>query len=236
MVLTRDDMLRELELLPVWRTKYIEPVQGQAIEAKSAIVQQEVALVESTQIPVVEDVAVPAVEAEISVVIPTAETLNAEVSEAMGDACVVCPLHSLTQRAEAASVPFLLVGFSPDMPTIHLAELYAGEQGELLSNMLAAIKFKLVADDFIAFNQRQVQQATLMLVLGELAAQSLLASKAPIDELRGKVHVAQGVSVVVTYQPTHLLQYPKDKAKAWQDLLLAKKVWADLQSLTLPSS
>jgi uracil-DNA glycosylase len=30
--------------------------------------------------------------------------------------------------------------------------------------------------------------------------------------------------VVLTYHPEHLLKQPKDKAKAWQDLLLARSL------------
>lgn len=241
MALTRDDMLRELELLPVWQAKYVEPLQTKAIKATPEAEQQEVVLqllelVVPAQVSSTEAEPVPAVETEGLMTMPASVPLNDALPKVVDNACVVCPLASLTQQVEATSVHFLLMGFSPNMPTIRSAELYAEQQGELLNNMLAAIKFKLAADNFTPFNQRQTQSSTLLLVLGEPAAQSLLVSEASIDELRGRVHVVQGVSVVVTYQPTHLLQHPKDKAKAWQDLLLAKKVWADLQSSISPSS
>lgn len=236
MALTRDDMLRELELLPVWRAKYVEPLQTKVIEAIPEASLQEVELRAPAQISLVEDELVPALEVEVSATIPVGVSLNDVLPKTVGDACVVCPLVSLAQHVETEPAQFLLMSFSPNKPTIRSAELYAGEQGELLNNMLAAIKFKLAEDGFTSFNQSQAQKSTLVLVLGESSAQSLLASEASIDELRGRVHLVQGVSVVVTYQPTHLLQHPKDKAKAWQDLLLAKKVWADLQSLILPSS
>jgi hypothetical protein len=244
MALTRDDMLRELELLPVWRAKYIEPsvsaepFNTKLAEAATEISSQKIALVENTQphvSPVAEmEVQVSAIET--SVAESEAETSDPTASKVVGDACVVCPLVSLGHNADAASINCLLMSFSPDAATISSAELFAGEQGELLNNMLAAIKFKLSAESFTAFNPLPITPTSVILVFGERAAQSLLVSDASLDDLRGKVHAVQGCSAVVTYHPAHLLQHPKDKAKAWQDLLLLQKAIADLQLQILPSS
>jgi DNA polymerase len=246
MALTRDDMLRELELLPVWRAKYIEspisvePLKANVVEAAPETVTSEAASIESTQLLVpllaVEEVIVQVPAVEASVAGSSVVSLVHAAPKLVGDACVVCPLVSLSQHADGTSINCLLLTFSPDPATINWAVLFADEQGELLKNMLAAIKFKLSEENFTAFNPLQFTPTSVMIVLGERAAQSLLVTDASLDDLIGKVHSVQGCSAVVTYHPAHLLQNPKDKAKAWQDLLLAQKTITGLQSSMLPSS
>jgi DNA polymerase len=63
------------------------------------------------------------------------------------------------------------------------------------------------------------------LALGRFAAQSLLQTDTPIGRLRGQVHQYRGIPLVVTYHPAYLLRNPADKAKVWDDLLLARRVW-----------
>jgi DNA polymerase len=40
------------------------------------------------------------------------------------------------------------------------------------------------------------------------------------------VHDFRGIPLVVTYHPAYLLRNLPDKAKAWDDLLLARRTWA----------
>ncbi|PIV87434.1 MAG: uracil-DNA glycosylase, partial [Hydrogenophilales bacterium CG17_big_fil_post_rev_8_21_14_2_50_63_12] len=42
-----------------------------------------------------------------------------------------------------------------------------------------------------------------------------------IGKLRGRVHQYRGVPLVVTYHPAYLLRSPADKARAWEDMVLA---------------
>lgn len=74
--------------------------------------------------------------------------------------------------------------------------------------------------------KRQVElvQPRLILAMGRFAVQSLLQTQEPIGRLRGRVHRYQGVPLVVTYHPAYLLRNPLDKAKAWEDLILARQV------------
>jgi DNA polymerase len=66
----------------------------------------------------------------------------------------------------------------------------------------------------------------IILALGRVAAQNLLQSNAPVGRMRGRVHAlpGEGIPVVVTYHPAYLLRSPHDKAKAWQDLLMARRI------------
>jgi DNA polymerase len=65
--------------------------------------------------------------------------------------------------------------------------------------------------------------------MGRFAAQTLLSTDASIASLRGKVHRYAGVPLIVTYHPAYLLRTLPDKAKAWQDLVFARKTMETLK-------
>ena len=71
-------------------------------------------------------------------------------------------------------------------------------------------------------------QPKLIVALGKSAATTLLGSEATIASLRGRVHRYRGVPLVVTYHPAYLLRTLLDKAKAWEDLLLARRAMASI--------
>jgi DNA polymerase len=68
----------------------------------------------------------------------------------------------------------------------------------------------------------------LILAMGRFAAQTLLGTDASIASLRGRLHTYAGVPLIVTYHPAYLLRTLPDKAKAWADLVFAKKTMASL--------
>jgi len=74
------------------------------------------------------------------------------------------------------------------------------------------------------FLKRQVAlvQPKLILLMGRFAVKQLLKSDEAIGRLRGRVHRYEGIPVIVTYHPAYLLRNMPDKAKAWEDLCLAK--------------
>ncbi len=81
--------------------------------------------------------------------------------------------------------------------------------------------------------QRQIEliQPKVVLVMGHIAAQALLKSTAPMEKLRSQIHQIERpqsaeskIPLVVTYHPAHLLRAPAEKAKAWHDLKLARRV------------
>ena len=86
--------------------------------------------------------------------------------------------------------------------------------------------------------QRQIAllQPKIILAMGRFAVQSLLGSTEPLGKLRGRVHtLPEGIStapVVVTYHPAYLLRNLPEKAKAWQDLLLAVQVLQTQEPVT----
>lgn len=66
-------------------------------------------------------------------------------------------------------------------------------------------------------------QPSVILVMGEQAAQALLARKDKLTEMRGQVLTLAGIPVVVTFSVAYLLKKPLAKRLAWQDLQRAKQ-------------
>jgi uracil-DNA glycosylase len=76
------------------------------------------------------------------------------------------------------------------------------------------------------FLQRQVAlvKPKIILLMGRFAVNQLLKSEEAIGKLRGRVHRYEGIPVIVTYHPAYLLRNLPEKAKAWEDLCLARSV------------
>ena len=173
--------------------------------------------------------------------------------EAAVAACTACGLSDTRtntvlgvgdRRAE-----WMLVGEAPGENEDLQGEPFVGQAGKLLDNMLGALGLTRDRNVFIAnvlkcrppgnrnpepeevahcepFLRRQIAliRPKVIVVLGRFAAQSLLRSTTPIGKLRGTVHQYEGIPVVVTYHPAYLLRTLTDKARAWEDLCLAREV------------
>jgi len=74
--------------------------------------------------------------------------------------------------------------------------------------------------------QQQIDliQPRLVLAVGGIAAQNLLATEESVGRLRGHVHRLgeRATPLVVTYHPAYLLRSPGEKRKAWTDLKFAR--------------
>ncbi|ABF08280.1 uracil-DNA glycosylase [Cupriavidus metallidurans] len=165
-------------------------------------------------------------------------------------ACGLCSTRTNTvfgvgdQQAE-----WMLVGEAPGENEDLQGEPFVGQAGKLLDNMLGALGLARGRNVYIAnvlkcrppgnrnpepgevaqcepYLKRQIAliKPKVIVVLGRFAAQSLLRSTTPIGKLRGAVHSYEGIPVVVTYHPAYLLRTLTDKARAWEDLCLAREV------------
>ena len=179
-----------------------------------------------------------------------------EIKQAV-PACTACGLHkSRTQTVFGVgdeNADWMLIGEAPGAEEDRLGEPFVGQAGKLLDNMLAAIELKRGENVYIAnvlkcrppgnrnpepdevskctpFLKTQIAliQPKLIIAMGRFAAQTLLSSDATIASLRGKVYRYEGVPLIVTYHPAYLLRNLPDKAKAWADLVFAKKTMATL--------
>ncbi len=120
----------------------------------------------------------------------------------------------------AALSPWLFVAGAGE------GEPFEGTAGKLFDAMLAAIGRgrgpEIDADGAIV----RVRPA-LVVALGQAAAARLLGSDGTLASLRGQLHRCQDVPAVATFHPGELLQSPLDKAKAWEDLVFARRSLAE---------
>jgi uracil-DNA glycosylase len=164
---TREDVLRELELMPVWKLraplKVAEPVAEKAL--------------------IVEVAAEVAVEA-------TKENTSLELIISDDKKWIfICP----ETRMDIAS------------------------QSMLFSNILRALK--ITKTNKIALEN--IGEASVIVVMGETAAQQLLNTTESIEALRGKTHTYQNIPLIVTYDTQNMLENLANKAKTWDDLCMA---------------
>jgi uracil-DNA glycosylase family 4 len=54
--------------------------------------------------------------------------------------------------------------------------------------------------------------------LGKFAAQTLLRTKMPITQLRGRWFDYRGIKLMPTFHPAYLLRNPAEKRVVWQDI------------------
>ena len=174
--------------------------------------------------------------------------LKSEVS-----GCVQCGLHKTRNQTVFGvgdeKAEWMLIGEAPGAEEDRLGDPFVGQAGKLLDNMLASIGLARGRNVYIAnvlkcrppgnrnpapeevekcspYLLRQIELVgpKLIVAMGRFAAQTLLETDASISSLRGRVHRYAGVPLVVTYHPAYLLRTLEDKAKAWEDLLFARKV------------
>lgn len=213
MSLTREDMLRELELLPVWRLNApLEATVDTPLEAKQEAAPGD-ALVEAV------------IEADIEVVVEE-KKLTLQELESQAPA-----LPDVANMDWAELKQHVIGSGDQNADWVFVGDAPAdGDADTLLDKMLVAIQLQRGKNVYLTqlsepeYFNRQISliQPKLIVAFGEKAAQTLLGSSEPLDALRGKVHQYQGVSVVASYAPSHLLEHIQDKAKAWADLCLAR--------------
>lgn len=145
---------------------------------------------------------------------------------------------------------WMIIGEAPGAEEDRQGEPFVGRAGKLLNNMLQAVGLRreqvYIANILkcrppnnrdprpeevmacLPYLVRQIQlvQPKLIIALGRIAAQNLLQRDETLGQMRGRTfdYGASRIPVVVTYHPAYLLRSPQEKAKAWQDLLLASRI------------
>ena len=225
---TREEILDALRLLPLWR-------------------RRQAFLPDSADLPA-ESVGTGDGGARLQRI--AALTWKALASDV--DACEACSLCKTRNRSVPGvgdtRADWLFVGEAPGADEDAKGEPFVGQAGKLLDNMLAAIELARGRNVYIAnvlkcrppnnrtpspleveacrpYLDRQIEllQPKLIVALGKSAATTLLNVDASIASLRGRSHRYRGVPLVVTYHPAYLLRNLADKAKAWEDLLFARR-------------
>ncbi|MCB1912876.1 MAG: uracil-DNA glycosylase [Zoogloeaceae bacterium] len=274
---TRESMLREMGLGPLWR------LRGASQEAPRAVADhtsgddseavREVAAAAIPQTPptratggaaVRRPAVPPRMAARLDAPQPRTPPLGARqppspggldwsgLERAISDctACSLCERRKLTVPGVGDRRPtWLMVGEGPGAEEDQKGEPFVGQAGRLLDAMLASIGASRAEGIFIAnavkcrppgnrtpaseelaacfpFLERQIEllQPKLIIALGRPAAQVLLKREIRIAGVRGETHDYKGIPLIVTYHPAYLLRNQGDKAKAWADLCLAKRL------------
>ncbi len=173
--------------------------------------------------------------------------------------CTHCELaKSRTQAVPGVGdihAEWMFIGEAPGANEDRQGEPFVGDAGKLLDAILAAIGLARGKNVYIAnvlksrppgnrdpkpeeveaclpYLERQIDliKPKLIVALGRFAAQSLLVTNTPIGKLRGTVHQYHGVPLIVTYHPAYLLRNSLDKAKVWEDLVLARDTMHELHT------
>ena len=171
--------------------------------------------------------------------------------------CTACKLHATRTQGVLGvgdrNADWLIIGEAPGADEDAQGEPFVGQAGKLLDAMLAAIGLKRGDNVYITnvlksrppgnrnpepdevaacrpylLTQIELIRPKLILALGRFAVQSLLDTDEAIARLRGRVHQFQNVPLVVTYHPAYLLRNLPDKARAWEDLCLARRTMQGL--------
>jgi len=227
---TRDEVLRELGLAPVWRLRHVARIETALGEDASGASGHANGDARAMRIATL---AFDALVADIA-------------------ACDACGLATTRKRTVpgvgASDATWMFVGEAPGADEDAQGEPFVGAAGQLLDNMLAALALSRGNDVFIAnvlkcrppgnrtpapleaaaclpYLDRQIELVApgLIVALGKSAACTLLGIDASVGSLRNRVHRYRGTPLIVTYHPAYLLRTPVDKAKAWEDLLFARR-------------
>lgn len=178
-------------------------------------------------------------------------------------ACRACPLCEQRKQAVLGvgdlNPDWLFIGEGPGAEEDVKGEPFVGQAGKLLDNMLAALDIARGNRVYIAnavkcrppgnrtpeaaemaachpFLERQIAllRPKIIVLLGKAAVHAVLHDDKSLASLRGKRFEYAGIPVVVTYHPAYLLRNLPDKAKAWEDLLFARRTLGDQSSPELP--
>jgi len=216
-MLSRDDVFNELGIGPVWRLREtpITPLST--------------------------------LDSPLSAPPYTWDTLSDAVAH-----CTACKLSATRTQGVLGvgdrNADWLIVGEAPGEEEDAQGEPFVGQAGKLIDAMLASIGLARGDNVYLTnvlksyppgnrdpepdevaacrpylLAQIELIQPKLILALGRVAAQNLLDTDDAIGRLRGRAHAFQGVPLVATYHPAYLLRKPTEKARAWEDLCLARR-------------
>ena len=235
-----DRSLRELELAPVARLFGLVEAAAPAVPVAEISVHPQAAAPGTAQ-----------PNSALSVA-----TLDWDALRQVVRTCTACGLCAKRKQAVfgvgCETGPWMFIGEGPGADEDEHGDPFVGQAGRLLDSMLGAAGLKRGRDVYIAnvvkcrppgnrtptpeeatacapYLDRQIElvKPRMIVALGKTAAMRLLATEASLGSLRGRLHRYRGTPLVVTYHPAYLLRNLPDKAKAWEDLLLARRAMGE---------
>jgi len=167
--------------------------------------------------------------------------------------CKKCPLSDTRTKfvfgVGNPNADIVLIGEAPGADEDAQGEPFVGRAGQLLNKILEATGFNR-EEVFICnilkcrppgnrnpvseevekcrpYLEKQLKllNPKLILLLGRVAAESLLKTKEPLNKLRGKIHDYKGWKVMITFHPAALLRNPNWKRPTWDDMKQFKALY-----------
>jgi uracil-DNA glycosylase len=177
--------------------------------------------------------------------------------------CRACPLCEQRKQAVLGvgdlNPDWLFIGEGPGAEEDARGEPFVGQAGKLLDAMLASLDIARGNRAYIAnavkcrppgnrtpeaaemaacrpYLERQIAllKPKIIVLLGKAAVHAVLHDDKSLASLRGQRFEYAGIPVVVTYHPAYLLRNLPDKAKAWEDLLFARRTLREQMTPELP--
>ena len=188
MSMTREDVLRELELLPIWTLR--APLSNQAVVEPIQAIP-----VEAATLKIVEPIVIEQVLIE----------------------------ETLIEPSPAVSSPAVFITSDDKKWAFVLPAELTGQAADLFNNILRALHINKTQTSHTQQLMKELAdlEVGVIVAMGEEIAQQLFASAQTLDNLRGKIHIINGLPIMATYHPNELLQYAFNKAKTWDDLCMA---------------
>jgi len=182
--------------------------------------------------------------AEAAPVPGPAPTLR-QVREELGD-CRRCKLAGGRTRLVfgegSPRAELMFIGEGPGEEEDLQGLPFVGAAGQLLNSLLSRLDLKREevyianvvkcrppgnrepeADEVTAclpFLKKQIDalQPRVIVTLGRVATQALLATQAPLTRIRGRWQRFGKIPVMPTFHPSYLLRFPKERHKTWEDM------------------
>lgn len=248
--ISREDMLRELELLPVWQLRQPLPMafiaETPAADEREIIVNEQEVKPQESVVDALPLMAVaptesqsPEDEAFVCDTLMTVE-LSADSAPAPSILVGVLPQAEVVEHAQSAPVSFLEQALplrlllSDDStyafliaPYVNAAEMQEVEV--LLKNMIRAMQVSCRVDVTDSVDKIFAMHIPKLIIsFGAEPANHLLGSTYAIDEWRNMQQQSplryRQTALIVTHHPAHLLENTADKVFAWRDLCMAMKL------------
>ena len=170
--------------------------------------------------------------------------------------CQNCKLsegrHNVVFGAGNADADIMLIGEGPGHEEDFQGKPFVGAAGQLLTKILAAINLtreevyianivkcrppqnrdplpeeQEVCKEYLK-KQIELIEPKFILALGRVAAQALLNTTKPMNQLRGTVYDWEGIKLIVTYHPAALLRNPQWKRATWEDVQVLQKLYREI--------
>lgn len=223
-------------------------------EAEAIIGEKEVSYTPTDDVSSLLDLFVAPVFEEHSVGHLTLKRLEETVS-----VCTLCRLHETRTKtvfgSGVANPKLLVIGEGPGSEEDQSGEAFVGRAGKYLDTWLSAIGLSRTNGVYITnivkcrppdnrdpqsdeikaclpYLKRQIQllNPQVILLLGKVAANTLLERSDTLSSMRGTFHRIDGIPTLVTYHPAAVLRDQGHKRAVWEDL---KKIAAFL-NIALP--